>query len=159
MKTNSRLSFRTYQRNQRPFFVTLGSHETTLFLLIYYLDKVETEIKEMEKFRILERSNSNYSFPMVITRKKNETVRICMKDRKLNDIMITDAKQIPNAEELFVLLSFSKLDMTKGYFQILKKKKKKNVKKEKRKLFKKKCKLLSIQTCGSFFDTSGIASV
>ena len=50
------------------------------------------------------------------------TVRFCIDFRKLNRITIFDAEPIPNPEEIFACLTtarfFSKLDLSKGYWQI-----------------------------------------
>lgn len=88
---------------------------------IHYQDKVNKEIEELEKLGIIQRSESNYSSPMVIIRKKIESIMICIDYRKLIAITITDAEPIPNVDELIVLMGksniFSKLDMTMGYYQ------------------------------------------
>lgn len=89
----------------------------------HYKEKVESEITELEKLKFIQRSNSNYSSPMVVIRKKDGTIRICIDYRNLNKITVTDAEPIPGADELIASMSlscmFSKLDMTKGYYQYL----------------------------------------
>lgn len=67
---------------------------------MHFMEKVETEIKELEKLKIIERSTSNYSSPMVIIKKKDESMRICIDYRKLNEVTVLDAEPIQNADEL-----------------------------------------------------------
>lgn len=59
---------------------------------------------------------------MVISRKKDETVWICLDYTKLNSITITDAESVPGADDPIMFLStsriFCKLEMTKRYYQI-----------------------------------------
>ncbi|BFY99110.1 hypothetical protein BsWGS_02150 [Bradybaena similaris] len=88
----------------------------------HYKEKVEAEIKELERLQIIQRSNSSYASSMVVIRKKDDTLRICIDYRKLNQVTVTDAEPIPGADELISNMSlsslFTKLDMTKGYYQI-----------------------------------------
>ncbi|BFZ09104.1 hypothetical protein BsWGS_12143 [Bradybaena similaris] len=88
----------------------------------HYKEKVESEIRELEKLNVIQRSNSNYASSMVVIRKKDESIRICIDYRKLNQITITDAEPIPGADDLLSSVAraswFTKLDMTKGYYQI-----------------------------------------
>ncbi|BFZ05447.1 hypothetical protein BsWGS_08486 [Bradybaena similaris] len=89
---------------------------------VHYKAQVEKEIEELEKNGIIVRSNSNYCSPMFIIKKKDDTLRICIDYRQLNAITITDAEPIPSVDDLMLTLAhskvFSKLDMTKGYYQI-----------------------------------------
>lgn len=52
----------------------------------HYKEKVEAEIMELEILKIIQRSNSNYSSPMVVIRKKDGTIRICIDYCRLNQI-------------------------------------------------------------------------
>lgn len=89
---------------------------------IHYLKEVEKEIEELENLGIIIRSNSNYCSPTVIIKKKNQTLRICIDYRQLNAVTVPDAEPIPNVDDLIMTLVhskiFSKLDMTKGYYQV-----------------------------------------
>lgn len=86
---------------------------------VHYLEQVNGEINELQKLGIITRSY--YCSPIVIIRKKYDTLGICVDYRKLNDITIPDAEPVPNVNDLFVTLAhskiFSKLDMAKGYYQ------------------------------------------
>ena len=85
-------------------------------------DVVKKELDEMLKMDVIESSNSAYASPIVLVKKKEGTFRFCIDYRKLNRVVVFDAEPIPNIEEMFTKLSnavfFSKLDLTKGYWQI-----------------------------------------
>lgn len=58
---------------------------------------------------------------MIIIQRKYESVRICVDYRKLHEVTVADAESIPSADKLITLLSssiFSKLNKTKGYYQV-----------------------------------------
>ena len=85
-------------------------------------DIVENEIKSLLQQGIIEPSNSPYSSPIVLVKKKDGSIRFAIDFRKLNAITVFDATPIPNQEELLLQIAksrvFSKLDLTKGYWQI-----------------------------------------
>lgn len=67
-------------------------------------------------------SESPLSSPIVVIRKKDNSVRICIDYRKLNLQTIKDAYALLNVEEAFRALAgskwFSVLDLKSGYNQI-----------------------------------------
>ena len=83
---------------------------------------MKKELEEMETLGIVEKSNSDFSSPVVLVKKRDGTTRFCVDFRKLNAVTVYDAEPIPDQEELFSKLNranyFSKLDLTKGYWQI-----------------------------------------
>ena len=85
-------------------------------------DTIKTEIDSMLKMGIIEPVESPYASPIVIVKKKDGTNRFCIDYRKVNRVTQFDAEPIGNQEEIFARLSkgkfFSKLDLTKGYWQI-----------------------------------------
>ncbi|XP_038059124.1 uncharacterized protein LOC119730344 [Patiria miniata] len=85
-------------------------------------DTVADEIKQMMELKVIEPSDSPYSFPIVIVKKPDGSNRFCIDFRKLNRVTIFDAEPLPNPDEIFASLSadrfFTKLDLTKGYWQI-----------------------------------------
>lgn len=85
-------------------------------------DQVRQEIKEMELAGIIEKSSSPYCSPMVVVRKKEGGVRICGDYRRLNALTRVDAEPMCDLRAIFARLAgsriFSKLDLTKGFFQI-----------------------------------------
>ena len=76
----------------------------------------------MLELGVIEHSKSPYSFPIVMIRKKDGTNRCCIDFRQLNRITIFNAEPMPNAEEMFMKVAghqvFSRLDLTKGYWQV-----------------------------------------
>ena len=86
-------------------------------------DAVEKEIRWMEEKGIWERtSKSEWIHPMVAVPKPNGSIRITTDLSRLNPYILPQYHPIPNPKDLFLELSnarfFSKLDLSKGYFQI-----------------------------------------
>lgn len=71
---------------------------------------------------VIRESESPYSSPIVVVRKKNGDIRLCVDYRKLNLLTIKDAYALPNLEEAFSALTgskwFSVMDLKSGYYQI-----------------------------------------
>ena len=90
-------------------------------------EEVKKEVQQMRKMGVIEHSESPYSFPIVMVKKKDGTNRCCIDFRQLNWITLFDAEPMPNAEEMFAKQAchkyFSRLDLTKGYLQVDKSKK------------------------------------
>ena len=86
------------------------------------LDEVGKHLKDMVKKNIITKSYSPYAAPIVIVRKKDGSIRLCIDYRKLNDETISDAFPLPRIEDSFDLLAgakyFSTLDLGSGYHQI-----------------------------------------
>ena len=55
-------------------------------------------------------------------KKKDNTNRVCVNNRKLNKLTVFDPGPMPTAEHLFQKLTgdklYSKIDLSKGYWQI-----------------------------------------
>lgn len=85
-------------------------------------DTIKAEMDNMLKMGIIEPVESPYASPIVIVKKKDGTNRFCIDYRKVNRVTQFDAEPIGNPEEIFARLSkgkfFSKLDLSKGYWQI-----------------------------------------
>ena len=83
---------------------------------------VEKELEEMIKIGIVRESTSPYSSPLTVVKKKDGTIRLCVDFRNLNSVAEFDAEPIPNQEQLMTEITnakyFSKIDLTKGYWQI-----------------------------------------
>ena len=85
-------------------------------------DTVHDEVKYILEMQVIEPSESLYASPIVLVKKKDGTNRFCIDFRKLNRITIFDAEPMPNPDDIFACLAsdvvFTKLDLTKGYWQI-----------------------------------------
>uniref|UniRef100_A0AC34F952 RNA-directed DNA polymerase n=2 Tax=Panagrolaimus sp. ES5 TaxID=591445 RepID=A0AC34F952_9BILA len=72
--------------------------------------------------KAIEESSSEWNSPLVLVRKKDGTVRMCVDYRRLNAVTRKDAYPLPNQDALLMSLKgkkiFSALDLVSGYFQI-----------------------------------------
>ena len=85
-------------------------------------ETVKKEVQEMLDYGVIEPSSSPYASPVVIVAKKDGTNRFCCDYRKLNLVTVRDAEPIPDQDEIFAKLAndyyFTKIDLTKGYWQV-----------------------------------------
>ncbi len=83
---------------------------------------VEEQVGEMLENDIIKPSNSPWSSPIVLVRKKDGTWRFCIDFRKLNDVTVNDAFPLPQVADLMDNLAghqyFSTLDLASGYWQV-----------------------------------------
>lgn len=86
------------------------------------VDAVRKHLQELLEAGVIRESESPFSSPIVVVRKKNNSVRLCIDFRKLNSQTIKDAYALPNLEEAFSVLTgskwFSVLDLKSSYYQI-----------------------------------------
>ncbi|VDP05610.1 unnamed protein product [Heligmosomoides polygyrus] len=79
-------------------------------------------IKGLLERGIIEKSNSEWASPVVLVRKKDGTLRLCIDYRELNKVTRQDSYPLPTIDALLQSLSgkktFSTLDMHSGYWQI-----------------------------------------
>lgn len=84
------------------------------------LSAVRRHLQELRESGVIRESDSPFSSPIVVVRKKNGDVRLCVDYRKLNSQTVKDS--LPNLEESFSALSgsrwFTVLDLKSGYYQI-----------------------------------------
>lgn len=86
------------------------------------IDAVRKHLQELLEAGVIRESESPFASPIVVVRKKDNTVRLCIDFRKLNSQTIKDAYALPNLEEVFSTLTglqwFSVLDLKSGFYQI-----------------------------------------
>lgn len=87
-----------------------------------YRESVEKELKEMEESGIIEPSQSEWSSPIVVVKKKDGNIRLCIDFRRLNSVTPVDAYRMPRTDELVDKIGKAKfittLDLSKGYWQV-----------------------------------------
>lgn len=85
-------------------------------------EAVKKHLQTLLNAGIIRESESPFSSPIVVVRKKNGDVRLCVDYRRLNLQTIKDAYALPNLEESFSALAgskwFSVMDLKAGYYQI-----------------------------------------
>ncbi|KAK7886058.1 hypothetical protein WMY93_025679 [Mugilogobius chulae] len=85
-------------------------------------EAVRKHLKMLLDAGVIRPSESPFSSPIVVVKKKTGEVRLCVDYRKINVQTIKDAYALPNLEETFSALSgsnwFSVMDLKSGYYQI-----------------------------------------
>ena len=88
----------------------------------HQLQEVQEHIKGLLAQNVIVESHSPYAAPVVIVRKKDGGIRLCVDYRRLNAKTIGDAYPLPRIQESFDALVgaqfFSTLDLASGYHQI-----------------------------------------
>ena len=84
--------------------------------------EVRRHIQEMEQAGVIRKSHSPYASPIVVVRKKDDSIRLCIDYRNLNSKTRRDAFPMPRIDEALDALGnakyFSTLDLTSGYWQV-----------------------------------------
>ena len=84
--------------------------------------EVREHIEELRANGIIKPSQSSFASPIVIVRKKDGRIRLCVDYRQLNARTVRDAHPLPRIDESLDALGnakyFSCLDLTSGYLQV-----------------------------------------
>lgn len=102
--------------NQRPVVYRpyrLSYHER---------EKVRAMIDEMLQAGVIRESISNYASPIILVRKKDGGIRLCVDYRQLNSVTVKERYPIPVIEDELARLAgqawFITLDLMSGYYQV-----------------------------------------
>ena len=84
---------------------------------------IDDAIDEMLNAKIIQRSKSLLSYPVVIVDKKDSSKRFCVDFRALNKITKSNSYPLPITDDILALLGrakyFTPLDLKSGYWQVL----------------------------------------
>ena len=84
--------------------------------------EVRSHLQKLLHQKIIQPSTSPYAAPVVIVRKKDDSLHPCVDFRMLNDKTRKDAYPLPCIEEALDSLKgatlFSSIDLAKGYHQV-----------------------------------------
>lgn len=86
------------------------------------IDEVRKHIEELLSSGVIQKSKSPWCSNVVLVRKKNGKLRLCVDYRMLNKKTVKDSYALPRVEEVFDVLNgsklFSTIDMKSGYHQV-----------------------------------------
>ena len=87
-----------------------------------YRETVRNELEEMEWTGVIECSRSEWSAPIVLMKKKDGSLRMCVDYRRLNAVSQADAYPMPCVDDLIDRLGKARyittLDLSCGYWQV-----------------------------------------
>ena len=82
-------------------------------------EETERAVQDMNRQGVIQPSQSAWSSPVVLVKKKDGGTRFCVDYRKLNDVTIKDSYPLPHIEDSIEALSgakwFSTPDLKSGY--------------------------------------------
>jgi len=89
----------------------------------HYVEDVAQHVKELLNDDIIEESQSEWQFPLVIVKKKDGSIRMANDLRELNKVTVKDNCPMPRVDEFTERAGkariFSRIDLRKGYYQIM----------------------------------------
>ena len=85
-------------------------------------EEVEKQIKELEKARVIRPFASPWASPIVLVKKKDGAIRMCVDYRRLTSVTRLDSFPIPRLDEALEAFSgseiFSRIDLAMAYHQV-----------------------------------------
>ena len=85
-------------------------------------EELKKQLKQLLDSKLIRPSSSPFGSPVLFVKKKENTLRMCIDYRALNNITIKNRYPLPRIDDLLDQLSqakyFSKLDLTSGYWQM-----------------------------------------
>jgi hypothetical protein len=86
------------------------------------LAELKTQLQDLLEKGFIQPSSSPWGCPAIFVKKKDQTLRMCMDYRPLNEVTIKNKYPLPRIDIIFDQLSrarvFSKIDLRSGYHQI-----------------------------------------
>lgn len=86
------------------------------------VEAVRQHLSQLKNAGVITESRSPYASPIVVVRKKNGKIRMCVDFRTLNRRTVPDQYTVPRIEDALACLSgskwFSVLDLRSGYYQV-----------------------------------------
>jgi hypothetical protein len=86
------------------------------------LVELKTQLQDLLEKGFIRPSSSLWGCPTIFVKKKDQTLRMCMDYRRLNEVTIKNKYPLPRIDILFNQLTgarvFSKIDLRSGYHQI-----------------------------------------
>ena len=83
---------------------------------------ITNEVRKQEKAGIFSKCSSAYRAPIVLVKKKDGTMRMCIDYSKLNAVTVRDLHPLPHMDDLFSNLRrarfYTTLDLAAGYWQV-----------------------------------------
>ena len=81
-----------------------------------YREEVKQDLKAMLAEGVIEPSQSDWASPIVLVRKKDGSIHLCVDYRKLNAQSKVDAYPMPRIEDILGKANFiTTLDLARGY--------------------------------------------
>ena len=89
---------------------------------LHLIKQLDQELDSMLEAGIIEPSQSFYASPIVLIKKPNGDLRVCVSYKNLNKISLFDPEPAVNADDIFDKLGgarfYSKFDLSKGFYQV-----------------------------------------
>ena len=121
-KEGDELGFTSSVHHSIPTTDDIPVHQAYRSIAPRHYDEVRAHIQDLLHQGIIQESQSPYAAPVVLARKKDGSLRLCVDYRRLNSKTVRDAYPLPRLLESFDALAgaqyFSTLDLASSYHQI-----------------------------------------